>query len=170
MFRWRLPFLVAALSTPTDATATEAVSEGLIVPPIQKSFLKMESLFNDASGIILTSATALWVEQGNFDYQRTISGFLFSAIGGIIVGVIFALIMISFRRSLYRFNVLISNAQNILFIITPFVIYFIAEELHVSGIIAIVCAGLMQNSESASSRFVYPRQFHTGEVLSLIHI
>lgn len=160
-----LAFLIAALSTPTDATATEAVSEGLIVPPTQKSFLKMESLFNDASGIILASATALWVEQGNFDYQRTISGFLFSAIGGIIVGVIFALIMISFRRSLYRFNVLISNAQNILFIITPFVVYFIAEELHVSGIIAVVCAGLMQNSESASSRFVYPRQFHTGEVL-----
>lgn len=52
-----------------------------------------------------------------------------------------------------------------LFIITPFVIYFIAEELHVSGIIAVVCAGIMQNSESASSRFAHPRQFHTGMIL-----
>lgn len=160
-----LAFLVAALSTPTDATATEAVSEGLIVPSVQGSFLKMESLFNDATGIILASATALWVEQGNFDYQRTISGFLFSAIGGIAVGVIFAMVMISFRRSLYRANTLIANAQNLLFIITPFIIYFIAEEMHVSGIIAVVCAGLMQNSESASSRFVHSRQFHNGTVL-----
>lgn len=160
-----LAFLMAALSTPTDATATEAVSEGLIIPETQEPFLKMESLFNDASGIILVSAAALWVEQGKFDYQRTISGFLYSALGGIVVGVIFALVMINFRRSLYRLNDWLANAQNMLFIITPFVIYFVAEESHVSGIIAVVCAGIMQNSESASSRFAHPRQFHTGMIL-----
>lgn len=35
-----LAFLMGALSTPTDATATESVSEGLIVPERQENLLK----------------------------------------------------------------------------------------------------------------------------------
>lgn len=38
-----LAFLCAALSTPTDATATDAVSEGLIVPKAQSAVLKFEN-------------------------------------------------------------------------------------------------------------------------------
>ena len=54
------------------------------------------------------------------------------------------------------------NAQILLFVSTPFYIYFIAEELKVSGIIAEVCAGLMQNSESIRSRFITPGNFIMG--------
>lgn len=48
-----LAFILAAISTPTDATAMESVTNGLKVPKNEGVFLKMESLFNDASGIIL---------------------------------------------------------------------------------------------------------------------
>lgn len=157
-----LAFLMGALSTPTDATATESVSEGLAMPERQEKLLKMESLFNDASGIILVSAMALWVADGRFNYQQTFVDFLRSALGGILIGTIIALIMISFRRFISRFNNNAYNAQNLLFVLTPFFVYFIAEELHVSGIIAVVCAGLMQNSESASSRFNVPHQYYNG--------
>lgn len=158
-------FLMGALSTPTDATATESVSEGLIVPQRQETLLKMEALFNDASGIILVSATALWVENGYLNYRQTGIEFLRSALGGIVVGILAAILMISFRQLINRYNSSATNAQNMIFIIAPFFIYFIAEELHVSGIIAVVCAGLMQNSESARSRFITSRQYHNGIVL-----
>ncbi|WP_263862887.1 cation:proton antiporter domain-containing protein [Limosilactobacillus reuteri] len=160
-----LAFPMGALSTPTDATATESVSEGLIVPERQENLLKMESLFNDASGIILVTAMALWVKNGQFNYQQTFFDFLRSAGGGIIIGILAALVMISFRQFLGRINHDAYNAQILLFVSTPFFIYFIAEELEVSGIIAVVCAGLMQNSESIRSRFITPRQFHNGLVL-----
>lgn len=160
-----LAFLMGALSTPTDATATESVSENLIVPERQENILKMESLFNDASGIILVTAMALWVKNGHLNYQQTFFDFLGSAGGGIIIGIVAALVMISFRQFLGRINRNAYNAQILLFISTPFFIYFVAEELKVSGIIAVVCAGLMQNSESARSRFITPRQFHNGLVL-----
>lgn len=160
-----LAFLMGALSTPTDATATESVLEGLIVPERQENILKMESLFNDASGIILVTAMALWVKNGQFNYQQTFFDFLRSAGGGIIIGIMAALVMISFRQFLGRINHDAYNAQILLFVSTPFFIYFIAEELKVSGIIAVVCAGLMQNSESVRSRFITPRQFHNGLVL-----
>lgn len=160
-----LAFLMGALSTPTDATATESVSEGLIVPERQENLLKMELLFNDASGIILVTAMALWVKNGQFNYQQTFFDFLRSAGGGIIIGILAALVMISFRQFLGRINHDAYNAQILLFVSTPFFIYFIAEELEVSGIIAVVCAGLMQNSESVRSRFITPRQFYNGLVL-----
>lgn len=96
--------LLAALSTSTDATATDAVTEGLIMPQRITSLLKMGSLFNDASSIILVSATALWVEQGNLNYQRTLVSFLLSAFGGILVGILAALLVISFRQGLQRLN------------------------------------------------------------------
>lgn len=158
-------FLMGALSTPTDATATESVAEGLIIPERQYTFLKMESLFNDASGIILIGATALWVEKGQLNFQQTILAFLCSAIGGLIIGAFFATVIISFRQLLGRFNSSAYNAQTLIFVVTPFLIYFIAEELRVSGIIAVVCAGLMQNSESVRSRFITPRQYHNGIVV-----
>ena len=125
----------------------------------------MESLFNDASGIILVAAMALWVKNGQFNYQQTFFDFLRSAGGGIIIGILAALVMISFRQFLGRINHDAYNAQILLFVSTPFFIYFIAEELEVSGIIAVVCAGLMQNSESVRSRFITPRQFYNGLVL-----
>lgn len=160
-----LAFLIAAVSTPTDATATETVSEGLIVPGEQEIPLKMESLFNDATAIILVGATAFWVEGGNLNYESTMTSFLVSALGGIVVGIVIALLMINFRRWLNRQDLTAYNAQNLLFLITPFFIYFVAEEMHVSGILAVVCAGLMQNSESINSRFIYPRSFHSALVL-----
>lgn len=54
-----IAFVLAAISTPTDATATETVSEGRIVPERQERLLRMESLFNDASGIVLLEAMVL---------------------------------------------------------------------------------------------------------------
>lgn len=48
-----LSFILASVSTPTDATATESVIHGLKLPKKISFYLKDESLFNDASGIIL---------------------------------------------------------------------------------------------------------------------
>lgn len=67
-----LSFVIAAISTPTDATATETVSEGRIMPARQGKLLRTESLFNDATGIVLVEAMVLWVRTGclNMVVQR----------------------------------------------------------------------------------------------------
>lgn len=54
-----LAFILAAVSTPTDATAMESVTNGLKAPKEEGVYLKMESLFNDASGIILLNMAIL---------------------------------------------------------------------------------------------------------------
>lgn len=54
------------------------------------------------------------------------------------------------------------SSQTLIYLLTPFCIYFIAEEVGVSGIIAVVTAGLIHNSETTRSRFSSPRQMHLG--------
>ncbi|SEM41629.1 sodium/proton antiporter, CPA1 family [Ligilactobacillus sp. WC1T17] len=158
-----LAFLLAACATPTDATAGESVREGLIMPFKVDKALKMESLFNDATGLVLMDTMLLWFVQGKINYSKSLQELVFALVGGIVFGMFSAVVVISFRQGLAR-NVRYSSAaaQNILFLITPFIIYGIAEKIHVSGIIAVVCVGLLQNSESIRSRFVNPSQFHDG--------
>lgn len=67
-----LAFILAAISTPTDATATESVTNGLIMPDQQSTNLKLESLFNDASGIVLLNMAILWYVNGTVKYGATL--------------------------------------------------------------------------------------------------
>ena len=147
-----LAFILAAISTPTDATATQSVTEGLKIPRREGFFLKMESLFNDASGIILLNMAVLWYINGRINYRETLTDFILSAGGGIVIGFIIAWIIVLFRQALLRSSYNSVNAQVIIYLMTPFIIYYLAEEFHVSGIIAVVCAGLVHNAETQRSR------------------
>ena len=55
-------------------------------------------------------------KNGQFNYQQTFFDFLSSAGGGIIIGILAALVMISFRQFLGRINHDAYNAQILLFV------------------------------------------------------
>ena len=81
-----MSFILAAISTPTDATATESVTHGLKLPKKIDFYLKDESLFNDASGIILLNMAVNWYIHKQLRIGAAIGSFLYSAGGGIILG------------------------------------------------------------------------------------
>ena len=157
-----LAFILAAISTPTDATATQSVTEGLKIPRREGFFLKMESLFNDASGIILLNMAVLWYINGRINYRETLTDFILSAGGGIVISFIIAWIIVLFRQALLRSSYNSVNAQVIIYLMTPFIIYYLAEEFHVSGIIAVVCAGLVHNAETQRSRLANAQMVYMG--------
>lgn len=164
-----LALIMASISTPTDATAFGSVVEGRKVPDNVGGDLKMESLFNDATGIILLAAGMTWMETGHLSFSQNIGNFLYSAVGGTILGSIVAFLLMIFRQRLLRTKVNVISSQTLIFLVTPFLIYYFAEELHMSGIIAVVCAGLVNNSEASRSRFSSPHQFHLGvQLMSFI--
>lgn len=157
-----IAFIISSISTPTDATATQSVTEGLRVPRRVNASLKAESLFNDASGIILLNMALLWFTNGYINYGQTIIQFLYASIGGALAGLILAWIIVVFRQFLVRTRFNSLNAQNILYIFTPFIIYIIAEHFKFSGIIAVVVAGLIHNAETQESLLINSRQIHMG--------
>ncbi len=164
-----LAFIMAAVSTPTDATAMSSVTNGLKVPQSEGTFLKMESLFNDATGIILLNMAILWYVNGYINYSETLIDFLRSAVGGVVFGFAVAWILVIFRQVLMRTSFNSLNAQSFLYILTPFLLYYCSELIHVSGIIAVVCAGLVHNAEAQRSRLLNARQVHLSfDLVSMI--
>ncbi len=165
-----LSFILAAISTPTDATATESVTHGLKLPKKIEFYLKDESLFNDASGIILLNMGVDWYIHQRLRVGAAIGNFLYSAGGGIIFGVLIAILLIFLRQKSLRSKYHLANSVlmpiEILFLLTPFFIYFLAEEIHVSGIIAVVAAGLVHNVESERSRLTNAAIFYNSKQIS----
>ncbi|MFC6323671.1 cation:proton antiporter [Companilactobacillus baiquanensis] len=159
LFSLTLPFalILIAISTPTDATAMDSVSEGRKMPRRSEIVLKMESLFNDASGIILLQAGVIWFKTGHLSYARNFGVFILTAIGGALIGIIVAFIIMICRQMIIRTRFNVTYSHVIIYFATPILIYFAAEELRLSGIIAVVSAGLIFNGEMSRSRFSSPR-------------
>ena len=169
-----LSFILAAVSTPTDATATESVIHGLKLPKKISFYLKDESLFNDASGIILLNMAVDWYIHKQLHVGEAIIDFLYSAGGGIVLGILIAAILVFLRQKSFRSKYhLVSDVKmpmEVLFFLTPFIIYFVAEEIHVSGIIAVVAAGLLHNVESERSRLTNASIFYSNHQFSQLII
>ncbi|TSO26269.1 cation:proton antiporter [Lactobacillus sp. LL6] len=168
-----LSFILAAISTPTDATATESVIHGLKMPSKVSKYLQNESLFNDASGIILLEMATTWYLSKKLEITHTVTSFLYSAGGGIILGLMVAGILVIFRQKLVRTDLRFvegsynpANALIAIYLLTPFLLYYFAEWLHVSGIIAVVVAGLVHRAEFERSRLTNVYMIYNSTQLS----
>lgn len=159
MFSLTLPLalILISISTPTDATALDTVREGRKLPKRTEIVLKMESLFNDASGIILLQAAVLWYKTGHLSYAQNIRAFLISAVGGVALGMAVAFIIMVLRQKIMRSRWNVNYSNIVIYFATPILIYLMAEKLELSGIIAVVTAGLVFNGEVSRTRFSTPR-------------
>lgn len=169
-----MAFILAAISTPTDATATESVTHGLKLPKKIPFYLKDESLFNDASGIILLNMAVDWYLHQELRIGQAIGNFLYSAGGGIFLGALVATLLVFLRqesfRSKYHLSAGVAMPVEVIFFLTPLIIYFLAEKIHVSEIIAVVAAGLIHNVESERSRLTNAFIFYNGIILYLANL
>ncbi|MCL1943805.1 MAG: Na+/H+ antiporter [Candidatus Azobacteroides sp.] len=133
--------LVAALG-PTDDVAVASVGKRVNVPPKIMNILQGESIINDASGIVSFQFAMAAMLTGSFSPVYATGRFFVVALGGIAVGLLlswFKHILIRWIRSLGMENV---TLHLLLSVLTPFVIYLIAEGLGVSGILAVFAAGI----------------------------
>ncbi|PHK49575.1 cation:proton antiporter [Staphylococcus edaphicus] len=141
-------FAIAAILCPTDAVAVQAITKGKILPKGALSILEGESLLNDAAGIISFKIAVTALVTGAFSAFDAIEQFIISTIIGIVIGVVFGMLIVRLRIYL-SMNKGLKDSNTMIFIqlLTPFAVYFIAEMLHASGIIAVVIAGLIHGFE-----------------------
>lgn len=137
-----LAFMLAAIITPTDAVAVESITQNVVVPSHVHNALEHESLFNDASGIVLFDLALASFVSGNFSLSTSVLSFLKVFLGGLIVGWILGMLIVSLRMYLTRTHTDISAVIIPINVMTPLFVYWIAERLGVSGILAVVAAGL----------------------------
>lgn len=136
-------FACAAALGPTDAAAVGALGSTVSLTKRQKVLLSGESLINDASGVVCFQFAIAAVVTGAFSAADAGVTFLVLFFGGIAFGVV-AGFAAFFGITLLRRRGFENNIVHVLYeVFTPFVVFLLAEELHVSGILAVVAAGLV---------------------------
>lgn len=140
-------FALAAILSPTDAVAVKSITKGMKLPKGLMSILEGESLLNDAAGIVSFKIALAAIITGTFSLSRSSREFFITAIGGMVLGILIGLIIVSIKFINRKFLNTEPNILVIIQVILPIATYFIAEEFHLSGIIAVVFAGILLNFE-----------------------
>jgi NhaP-type Na+/H+ or K+/H+ antiporter len=159
---WLIPAigLPAALAFAAALAPTDAVSVGLMrktaqIDDDQRSLLQGEALFNDASSIVSFQFALAALAVGPFAAAAGLSEWLFFGdiavtflvmfLGGVLVGVVLMLVRYLVVKVI-RASGIESITFHVLFeLLTPLLVFLIAESLHVSGIIAVVAAGILHS-------------------------
>ncbi|KOR89663.1 Na+/H+ antiporter [Paenibacillus solani] len=135
-------FALAAILSPTDAVAVGSLSGRVKLPGKIMRLLEGEALMNDASGLVAFNFAIAATVTGYFSLTKAIGSFVVIAVGGIVIGALLGFLVIWFRMLLRRFGMEDVTLHMLIIILTPFIIYLVAEEFHVSGILAVVAAGV----------------------------
>ena len=129
--------VLGAVVAPTDAVAAAAVARRVGLPSRITTILQGESLLNDATAITAYRvAVAAAVGEGA-SWVGGIGEFLLAAVGGVVVGLVLML-PIHWLRTHVREALL----QNTMSLLIPFVAYAVAEQVHASGVLAVVVVAL----------------------------
>ncbi len=129
--------VLGAVVAPPDAVAATAVARRVGLPARITTVLQGESLLNDATAITAYKvALAAAVGEGA-TWAGGVREFLVAAIGGVGVGLVL-------MAPLHWLRIRLKEAltQNTLSLLIPFAAYGIAEQVHASGVLAVVTVAL----------------------------
>ncbi len=143
-FSLALGFLLGGIVSPPDAVSAGAILKFVKVPKRLASILEGESLLNDASSLIIFRFAMIAAATGQFVWYQAAGSFIWMCVGGVAIGLAIAYIFLKMHKLLPTD----SNTDLLLTFIAPFSMYLIAEQLHASGVLAVVSGGLFLSYRS----------------------
>jgi CPA1 family monovalent cation:H+ antiporter len=138
--------LVGVMITPTDPISVLALFKKLGVSKRLSLVVEGESVFNDGTGIVLYSVLTGIITSGTLNVGASIFFFLKVVVGGLLTGIVLGYLTYLFLKRLddHVLEVLIT-------VILAFGAFMLAEHtLHVSGVMAVVAAGVFIGNKGAS--------------------
>ncbi|MET0419741.1 MAG: Na+/H+ antiporter [Actinoplanes sp.] len=129
---------LGAAIAPPDPVAALAVGRKAGLPGNLITLIQGEGLLNDATALTILTVAVASMDGDGFSFPSATGQFLFAAVGGAVAGVVVAR-GVRWRR--HRRNDPLS--ANAISLVTPFAAYLLAESVHVSGVLAVVVAGLI---------------------------
>ncbi|MFC8042922.1 Na+/H+ antiporter [Nocardia sp. NPDC057353] len=163
-----VPFAVAvalgAVVAPPDAVAATAVARRIGMPRRIVTILEDESLFNDATALVALR-TAIAASAGSVSVWQAGGDFVLAAGGGVLVGVAVAGVLAMLRRRITD-----PVLDTTLSFLAPFAAYLPAEQVHASGVIAVVVCGMILGHgaprwQSAASRIAERTNWRTVQFI-----
>ncbi|MGA0009290.1 MAG: cation:proton antiporter [Candidatus Nanopelagicales bacterium] len=133
-----MAFALGAILAPTDAVAVAALARRVAMPRRVVTILEGESLVNDGTGLTLLRVALAAAAAGTVSGGEIALILLQSVVGGLAVGVAGGLALAWLVRRGPDQTVV-----NAFVLIAPFPVYFLAEAVNGSGILAVVATALI---------------------------
>jgi Na+/H+ antiporter len=130
-------FALGAIISPPDAIAATAIAEHLRLPRRIITILEGESLVNDATALVALRFALVAVSTGTFSVTHAAGQFALVCVGGIVAGLVIGIVTVWIQKRIDDAPIEITIS-----LLTPFAAYLLAEQLKVSGVLAVVCTGL----------------------------
>lgn len=137
-------FALGSVLSPTDAVAVAAISQRVKIPRTLQHILQGEALLNDASGLVALKFSLL-ASIGAFTIGGAAVNVLLVSVAGAGIGVVLAYVYGRLRTVLAEADGSTTIPLVLLLVLLPFGAYYLAESLHLSGILAAVGAGVMMS-------------------------
>src|SRR3954451_8724736 len=134
---WPLAFALGAILSPTDPTAATSIMRSLGVPRSVVNVVEGESLVNDASALVVYRVAVSAAIGGSFSAPHAALELVGSALGGIAVGVAVGYVIAEIRRRVED-----TTTQLTISLLSGYAAFVPATALGVSGVLAVVTAGL----------------------------
>ena len=142
---WAAALALGAILAPPDAVAAIAIGRRFGMPARLQTLIEGEGLLNDATALVLYSVAVSAAVGGGFSYGKASGQLLFAAAGGLVIGLAVAWLVGRVRRHLEE-----PLAENALSLATPFLAFLPAEQVHASGVLAVVVCGLVLGHSSTT--------------------
>ncbi len=130
-----------ALIAATDPLAVVSLFRKLAAPKRLAVLIEAESLFNDGTAIVVFNLMLVIALTSHFDLVASLLDFLRVAVGGIMVGLALGWIVARLIERIDDYLI-----ETTLTTILAFGAYLVAERFHLSGVLAVVAAGLINGN------------------------
>jgi CPA1 family monovalent cation:H+ antiporter len=118
-----------------------AIFRKLGIPKRLEVLLEAESLFNDGTAIVLFNLALAGALSGTFQVWEGVVAFLWVSAGGLVVGLLLGWITAQILARVDDYLI-----ETTLTTVVAFGSYLLAEQVHVSGVLAVLAAGLVTGS------------------------
>jgi Na+/H+ antiporter len=141
---WPAALALGAIVAPPDAAAATGIFRRIGAPRRIVTILEGESLINDATALIAYRFAIAAALTGVFSPVEAGLAFVYAGLGGILVGVVVGvLVTAAWQRTTD------STLEIMVSLLAPFAAYLPAEALGMSGVLAVVVAGLIAGRRAA---------------------
>ncbi|KOY53682.1 Na+/H+ antiporter [Streptomyces sp. XY332] len=136
---WQMALVLGAVLASTDPVAVTALGRRLALPPRVQVLVQAESLFNDATSLVLFRvAVVVATASAGLSWQAAGGEFALLAGGGVLIGGAVAGVVTLIRRRTED-----PVLETVITLVTPYAAYVLAEAVHASGVTSVVVAGVV---------------------------
>jgi Na+/H+ antiporter len=134
---WPMAFALGAIVSPTDPLAATAIMRRLGAPRRIVNVVEGESLVNDATALVAYKVAVAAAVGGSFSVVDAGFEFVYSALGGIAIGLVVGYVVAEIRRRLDD-----TPTELTISLLTAYAAFVPADAIGVSGVLAAVTTGI----------------------------